>query len=826
MCFVIEGFHNVTIISNYFSGSTKISLESIILISQGLLYIYCIVLYTFFRSGHCKLILMVTFIRNISFLAAILGLPILGQSQNTLDSIDNLIHSTKDLDGKLSLIIECISNSGLSSKEEVFKYLEEGLAYSAELDQADGTRLLYTESAKTLRNLGKIDESKAMYRVLDSLHYINNDPHFKAESLLGLSYFYRLDGDTKKAKSNLREAIRYFQSANSKSGIAGCYNELGSISYTNGDIEMGRLFLDSALIVLEGQDASMQMISTYSHLGRLYRQKGDLDLAKEHYQKALDLAKEMNQLTALGITYNNIGNIEHIKGNLRKAMEYYLQSIDMKKKTNNYSGMAIGYYNIGSIEFSLEEFNDAKRYFNKSIAISEKIDHVKMVIENLIKIGGVFFNQEFLDSSDVYIDKALELSVENTYKNGELKALKAKGEIERQKENYVSSKNYFDKALDLSLKIKNKEIESGLYASFAKLFSATKKKEKSEELDLDPTHIENLLLKGLKLNESSKSADNEREILKGLSEFYLQEEDYKKGSEYQKRFITLNDSLLSDEQANATKELTIKYKTIEQENEILKLEKETIEQESKLKNYKTFLYFGLGFLIFGGLFVYRLVKDRIKINQLKQRVSFRKSLSNDLHDDVGSYLSSISLYSTVVQKKMDGDNPEIQGLLSRINDNCTRSMEAMNDIVWALDSHNDNMMKVIQRMRAFTSSLSDASGIITTYAISDNIDNINLNMLECRNVYLIFKEVINNAYKYSQAKEINVVINKDSDTCHLSITDDGVGIELNNLDPNKSLSGNGIKNIKVRAKQLNGTIKIISNLGSGTSIKLVWPLTK
>lgn len=210
---------------------------------------------------------------------------------------------------------------------------------------------------------------------------------------------------------------------------------------------------------------------------------------------------------------------------------------------------------------------------------------------------------------------------------------------------------------------------------------------------------------------------------------------------------------------------------------------------------------------------------RYRLKQVIHLQSIRNNIASDLHDEIGSTLSSISLSSAVIQKKLKNNSVEVDGLLRQISTNTDDMMEAMSDIVWAVNTKNDGFESIINRMRAFAIQLLEPKNInlhMNTTAIHGNII---LNMRQRKNFYLIFKEAIHNCAKYAQCKNCWVDIVKESDRIILKIKDDGCGFDLSEINQ-ESLGGNGLHNMQSRAKEMKGTLTIESKTGNGTDLTL------
>lgn len=210
---------------------------------------------------------------------------------------------------------------------------------------------------------------------------------------------------------------------------------------------------------------------------------------------------------------------------------------------------------------------------------------------------------------------------------------------------------------------------------------------------------------------------------------------------------------------------------------------------------------------------------RYRLAQAVKVVRVRERIARDLHDEIGSTLSSVSLFSTVAQKKAAGKAPEASELLGRITDSTTQVLEAMNDIVWAVNADNDDMASVIKRMHAFAVSVTEARDCKLHLHTDEALRNWRLEMSQRKNLYLIFKEAVNNAMKYSGCTHLRVELIRDRSVVVLRVEDDGRGFDMN--DGNGSTGGgNGLGNMRNRAAEIPGTLTITSANGQGTTVEL------
>ena len=217
---------------------------------------------------------------------------------------------------------------------------------------------------------------------------------------------------------------------------------------------------------------------------------------------------------------------------------------------------------------------------------------------------------------------------------------------------------------------------------------------------------------------------------------------------------------------------------------------------------------------------------RYRLRQLLKLQAIRNRIARDLHDEIGSTLSSISLSSTIIQNQLKGSHPEADLMLRQVSSNTDQMMEALSDIVWAIDTRNDRFDNIVNRMRALAIEILEPSNIGIQFNVSDDIRDIHLDMQQRKNLYLIFKEAVNNILKYSYCDHVKVDITRQSNkTVVMHIQDNGKGFDMAGLHgEEKSLSGNGIRNMKKRAEELGGMMTIDSVPGAGTQLLLKFTL--
>lgn len=210
---------------------------------------------------------------------------------------------------------------------------------------------------------------------------------------------------------------------------------------------------------------------------------------------------------------------------------------------------------------------------------------------------------------------------------------------------------------------------------------------------------------------------------------------------------------------------------------------------------------------------------RIRIQQLLRVQQIRMRISRDLHDDVGSTLSSIHMISSMAKGSAPDPN-RAKSIFETISTASSEAMELMSDIVWSINPLNDTLEMMLVRMRQYASETLEAAGIAFQIGMEENSKHVELPIEKRKEMYLIFKEAINNLAKYSRAQHANIHLSAQAHTITLIIKDDGDG-----FSPSTVFPGNGLKNMQARATALQGHFSINSAPGSGTTLELTFPLT-
>jgi ligand-binding sensor domain-containing protein/two-component sensor histidine kinase len=226
-------------------------------------------------------------------------------------------------------------------------------------------------------------------------------------------------------------------------------------------------------------------------------------------------------------------------------------------------------------------------------------------------------------------------------------------------------------------------------------------------------------------------------------------------------------------------------------------------------------YLLVGFVmvsLFYALYLYR-IRQLLKLQKVRNRIAI------DLHDDIGATLTNINMLTEISRKNLE--HPKVaEKFLQRISEEVTSTSQALNDIIWSVNSRNDSMEETLTRMRRYAAELFDNSNTACHLNLDEAAADKKLNMEQRRDLYLIYKESMNNILKHAEAGNVWLDVQWRNGKLHLKIKDDGKG-----FDTSSNTSGNGLKNIRSRTEKWKGNTSIQTAPGSGTLIEIIIPLT-
>ena len=645
--------------------------------------------------------------------------------------------------------------------------------------------------------------------VIDSLQRIvalQRHDTTELHALLGLTNEF-LRRDLKQSKKFALQVVSLADTPQEVRWLASAYNYLITVYLQSGGLDSAYYYIQASEKVVKENPANSRIKFNYNQAVSLfYKNIGEYKKALPYMLENLEIWKMEDENKAGQLL--NLGNLYINMGEFKKAAESHLQSLRLFELIGGMRGQSYCLHSLGKTFLELKRYSDARSYLERSLKLKKELGDKRGLVTSSSALADVYTNERQYKLAKEYYENAIKganeinMPGEASRSQHQLGLMyKQMGDLERTMENLNQSLKLAQALKDSSL---SKQIESTLIG-----IDLENQKAKTTE---------SFLLSNL--NTTLRTGDRQRQAIEysKLSEYYALKKEHEKAFNYLKKHIELTDSVQGSLVLITLKELEEKYKTEKKEKEIALLKKDQELQTLALSRQRVIITLGIiGFisvLVIAALLINRYrVMNRTK--RLLEIEKVRNNIARDLHDDMGSALSSINILSQVALVEKNGNT---QSYLQRIGDQSARMMEDMGDMVWSINPRNDSMSQVLIRMREFASEIFELKNI--EYQFTENgIEHVTLNADQRKNLFLIFKESINNVAKYSQATTVEINIEQQDQTLIMSIKDNGQG-----FDEQKIKAGNGLRNLRERAKEISATLELRSTVGAGTEVNLNVPI--
>lgn len=563
--------------------------------------------------------------------------------------------------------------------------------------------------------------------------------------------------------------------------------------------------LKEARRIAKGSDKKLEA-NIEETMGSNYFKKASTDSSLACFERALKLQYTLNDSDRILGVLNNIGILYSIKGNSSKGQEYFLKCLKFHEMRNDSVAIARSYNNLGLVMMKANLFNKAHFYLQRCIAIAMLIKDSVNLVNGYRNIGITYEKQK---KYDLAIDENLKALRYINEKN-----ILQRASVEQALSSCYLMKNDNVKALEYllpALKIKEmfgeQEAVSGLLINLA-------------SIKLDIGQFEEAIAAATKayhLTDETESTETKMKAAEILLGCYIKTGCTEKAFDMYNEVFVLKDSVYNMNLSNSIADIQVKYETEkkEQENKSLLQLNELNETKIQSRN-KTIIGLITGLILIISVVLWRVNVSRLKKKQLELETAHKiqkekERISRDLHDNVGGQLSYV-LYTL---DALNNNNEEKRNeLKNNINESVRNVIQNLRETIWAINDESLTINDLSDKLKVYSRSMFKNSN--TKIIFSENITtDVILNSLVGLNLYRICQEIINNAFKYSNASELRITINSDKKTS-IVISDNGVGFDLN-----EQSDSFGLKNIKARAKEIGVSVNINTSKNQGVTYTLV-----
>jgi len=630
-------------------------------------------------------------------------------------------------------------------------------------------------------------------------------------------------GSAQETQKNIDSLLTVLSNSKADTAKVRLYKQIAS-HYNVTHLDSAKAFAEEGIVLARQLVYPQGEWEGLNVLGNYFERKNDYEAALKTYNEALDIVKATESTKGFAVVLNNIATIYIRKGEYDEALTYMFEGLKAEEALENQNGIAQAYNNIGVAYYYIQDFDKTTFYLTKALEIQESLGNFDGLINGYNNVGAIRIHQEKYDEAITVYEKALSISTKISDRKNQAIALSNIGICWTMLKDYSKSEQFYDRSLALRDQIGDLDGKANSLVNMGTLFIEQGNFLKAEVY----------LNRGMEIANRNGLKTIKEGGYQGLSNLFEAKGDYKKSNAYLKEYVAVKDSILNEDNARIIAETETKYETEKKEKELLEHRALIAEKELEVKQKNTMLFGSLGLALLLGLLGYLFYsQQRLKNRQLQKESELKTALakietqnrlqeqrlriSRDLHDNIGAQLTFIisSLDNLKYGFKDMGD--KLSDRLSGISGFTSQTIYELRDTIWAMNKENITFEDLQARISNFIEQAKVASENTSfSFKIASEVNKEHLlSSVEGMNSYRIIQEAVNNALKYSEATTIDVTISEKNKVIRIAIEDNGKGFNQNEI-----VEGNGLNNMKKRARDLGVKLEVTSALGEGTAVVL------
>lgn len=610
--------------------------------------------------------------------------------------------------------------------------------------------------------------------------------------------------------------------------------------YTNGQYEQAEQLYNKILLLGVEKKDVLKAAEINNRLGAIYLAKKKYETAGNYLSKALQLYKNKQDDKGIADALDYLSTLYSFIGKRSEALQYQIQSKEYREKAKDKIGLCLSNIAIGKYKIMADQFDAALPFFQQAVSLANEVDN------NRLKANAA-------EAMVIYYRKTDKFKEAFPWQKRAIEFFESLGDKEKLSTMYSSiAQSYhwmgdstqaihaLDKSLSTSLQTgdlqkiagaylklswfyeehKNANAALGNYKNYVEYNDSLRQKDKISNIEV---------FKFLYQTEKKENELNKLMAQEQLQQLILEKQAAQleaslletKAKRDQVSLLAnnkeINELTIADQLKEIEKQKLIAENSKQQQ---LLAQKEKLLADQQLlgsKKVRNLLVAGLALLGLLGWVFFSRFRLKKKLEQQQALNSIRNTISNDLHDEIGSTLTSISILSQVSQQALQHQPEKAGEMLQQIASQSRQIQQNMSDIVWSIKPDNEKFENLLLRMKEFASGTLEQQDIKINFSEAAGFDEINLPVEYRRDILLIFKESINNIAKHANATEVWVNIEINKKALALSIKDNGTWARQ------AASTGSGIASMKQRALSMQGSLE--TNILSGqTEVLLKLPL--
>jgi two-component system NarL family sensor kinase len=552
--------------------------------------------------------------------------------------------------------------------------------------------------------------------------------------------------------------------------------------------------------------------------------------------KAIEIMKTTPRIRSLASVYNNTAMIYGSKNDESSSVEYYLKAEALYEQINDSADMALIYGNLGGAYISLREYDNAYNYSLKGILLCRSLHTNYSLGVTMLNLGSALVNLQRFDTAILVLNQAQELLRNETgkYPNAMILNLLelANGGLGK----FDRVKTISDELLSLARGDGDNWAIGAAYSGFVDYYINKKKFATAKYYALKSLEIAKKRMIPMELRDAYNQVVNAEVGLGNLTGYLF----------YGGLRDSIDDKVRSDRILKNTQDLEAKYSLNRKQTEIDDLNKQKKIQQLVLRQRNTMNWVLASIIIVAGLIGflysrnYRQRKKLLMANTLIQQqritelekekqllaaqavlqgqVEERTRLAKDLHDGLGSILSSAK-YSFNHMKENLIITPENNAAFEKSMSMLDKSISELRRVAHNMMPEALTKFGLDTALMDFCNSVDQSGALQLTYQ-SFGLEGSPIPEVATIGVYRIIQELVNNILKHAHATTALVQLIRNSDVLSITVEDNGIGFDAAIL---QNSEGMGYLNLKNRVAFMKGSMDIHSGTGKGTSVNIEIP---
>ena len=559
------------------------------------------------------------------------------------------------------------------------------------------------------------------------------------------------------------------------------------------EFDKGLVYANQALSLSQKLAFKKGIAQAHYSMGRIYMRQNSYPEALKNTLASLKLREELNDKQGTADAYNNLGTIYNLQGNGSEGLKNFTIALKLFKEVKNKKCEAMAYNNLGIYYAEHSDFTESFKNFNAALKIYEERKDMLGAAQEFSNMGGIYEMlgnyPKAIENQTAALKMAQKIGDINDFAGPLIQLGSLYTELHKTKEAHY----YLDSALRIGLRLNSKG-DIGLYYGKLTLLDSV-------------------------------------------------EGNYKAAFQHYRLFIVYRDSIDNEETKTESLKIQMQYESEKKEKEIALLnldlltkqkDKELLSAQVHQKNNIIIATVASAILLIISVFLFYSRQQLKQKNQYQIEISKqqentataiiqtqeneRNRIAKDLHDSVGTFLSTLKINLQLLENSIPADKKTTYQNVIELADKTAAELRNITKNISNETLVESGLTDALQELVERVNRLGSVQIDFKTYGISARLKEITE-----INLYRVAQELITNCVKHAKASKATLQLIAHESNLMLMLEDNGQGIATTSTQKNTD-GGMGLKNIRDRINFIKGTLKMESNIGTGTTFIIETPL--